>query len=210
MKPAVRHHDPSHAKRSRVDRDTALLARIHGGDRKALRALFDQYGNALVNFAYRFLGSRTGAEEIAELAFLELFRARGRHGAEARASTLIYGIATRLCLGYATNGQSRGDDPPAGWLDGGGAVRKAIASLPPNQRMALLLSRVDGFSPQDVADCLDLPHDATKSLIFRATLTLRECLRRAAARPRTESRPLDSSPRVDRTIDPASPSGLFS
>jgi hypothetical protein len=42
--------------------------------------------------------------------------------------------------------------------------------------MALLLSRVDGFSYQEVADNLGTSVSAVKSLIFRATATLRRDL----------------------------------
>ena len=55
-------------------------------------------------------------------------------------------------------------------------VKRVLEGLPPNQRMALLLSRVDGFSYQEVADSLDTSVSAVKSLIFRATATLRRDL----------------------------------
>jgi RNA polymerase sigma factor (sigma-70 family) len=55
-------------------------------------------------------------------------------------------------------------------------IIEVLKRLPSNQRMALLLSRVDGFSYQEVADSLDSSVGAVKSLICRATATLRKDL----------------------------------
>jgi RNA polymerase sigma factor (sigma-70 family) len=57
------------------------------------------------------------------------------------------------------------------------ALEAAVAALPPKQRAALLLSRIDGMAYRDVADALGTTEGAVKALLFRATHGLRDRLR---------------------------------
>jgi RNA polymerase sigma-70 factor (ECF subfamily) len=52
-------------------------------------------------------------------------------------------------------------------------VRLAVESLNPRQRMALLLSKFEGMSYQDIAASMDMSVQATKSLLSRARENLR-------------------------------------
>ena len=52
-------------------------------------------------------------------------------------------------------------------------LRAALADLPPQQRAAVLLARVQGLSYDDVAAALACSVSAVKSLIHRATVALR-------------------------------------
>jgi RNA polymerase sigma-70 factor (ECF subfamily) len=56
-------------------------------------------------------------------------------------------------------------------------MRRAVLDLPPQQRAALLLARVEGLSDEEVARSLACSVSAVKSLIHRATVSLREQLR---------------------------------
>ena len=188
-----------------MDPNVVTMERLRDGDMDAFQVLFDQYSAAIANFAYRFLGSRDRAEEIAQTAFLQLFRARRRYLPKARFATFLYRIAANLCLnelrrfdysgkiesldltdGTDPDGNHRsfaderlvGDDSPGpaqrlAWREAATEIMKVLQRLPSNQRMALLLSRVEGFSYEEVADSLNSSIGAVKSLIYRATVTLR-------------------------------------
>ena len=189
----------------RADPDVVLMERVRDGDMDAFQELFTKYSGAIVKFAYRFLGSRDRAEEVAQTAFLQLFRARRRYKPKARFATFLYRIAANLCLNelrrFDYSGKIESLDTPdesetgnasfadrlpdhdspgpaqqLAWREVASEVQKLLKFLPPNQRMALLLSRVDGFSYQEVAENLDTSVSAVKSLIFRATETLRRDL----------------------------------
>jgi RNA polymerase sigma-70 factor, ECF subfamily len=189
----------------RADPDVVTMERVRDGDTDAFQVLFSKYSSAIVKFAYRFLGSRDRAEEVAQTAFLQLYRARKRYQPKARFATYLYRIAANLCLNELRRFDYSGkiesldtsddldldstsfadrlpdhDSPgPADRLvcrEVATEVKKVLEQLPPNQRMALLLSRVDGFSYQEVADSLDTSVSAVKSLVFRATATLRRDL----------------------------------
>jgi RNA polymerase sigma-70 factor (ECF subfamily) len=187
----------------RKDPDVIAMERLRDGDMEAFGVLFKKYSGAIANFAYRFLRSRDRAEEVAQTVFLQLFRARERYQPKARFATFLYRIATNLCLNEIRRVDYSGkiesldvtDDPDGPSLadrladtDSAGPaerlacreaateINKVLKGLPSNQRMALLLSRVEGFSYREVADTLDSTTGAVKSLIFRATVALRRDL----------------------------------
>jgi RNA polymerase sigma-70 factor (ECF subfamily) len=187
----------------RSDPDVDLMQRVRDGDTVAFRELFAKHSEAVVNFAYRFVNSRPRAEELAQDAFLQIYRARGRYQAKARFTTYLYRVATNLCLNELRRFDYQGKTEPlegrplengeegtreladtslpevedllAG-IETGAKIKKVLDKLPPNQKSALLLSRVEGLSYQEVAECLETTESAVKSLIFRATQTLREQL----------------------------------
>jgi len=188
----------------RSDPDVALMQRVRDADDPgAFRELFNKHSEAVVNFAYRFVSSRMRAEELAQDAFLQIYRARSRYEAKARFTTYLYRVVTNLCLNELRRFDYQGKTEPlegrplepgeegirelpdedipdaedrlAG-VETGTRIQKVLDRLPANQKSALLLSRVEGLSYQEVAECLETTESAVKSLIFRATQTLREQL----------------------------------
>lgn len=182
------------------DPDVQLMLRFRAGDEGAFRELFEKHSRAIVNFAYNFVGNRSRAEELAQDVFLQVYRAGARYEANARFTTWLYRIATNACLNEVRRPERRyrtrplehePDDPgeraeislpdPTA-LPGESAlagrelearIREVLDTLPDNQRAALVLSRVDGLSYREVADALECSESAVKSLVFRATATLR-------------------------------------
>ena len=58
-----------------------------------------------------------------------------------------------------------------------GKIQEILHRIPDNQRTAILLSRLEGMSYQEVADVIGCTEKAVKSLVFRATQNLKEGLR---------------------------------
>ena len=56
-------------------------------------------------------------------------------------------------------------------------IREILLAIPDNQRTAILLSRQEGMSYQEVAAVIGCTHKAVKSLVFRATQSLKAGLR---------------------------------
>ncbi len=183
------------------DPDAQLMLRVRAGDAEAFRQLFEKHSGSIVNFAYHFVGNRQRAEEIAQDVFLQIFRAAGRYEPTAKFTTWLYRIAKNACLNEVRRPEHRHPrrsiehqpdderkrseiafpDPTAVPGDSALAGRQLAAkinavleNLPPNQRAALLMSRVDGMSYLDVAEALETTESAVKSLVFRATATMRK------------------------------------
>jgi RNA polymerase sigma-70 factor, ECF subfamily len=186
----------------REDPGVVTMERLRDGDESAFSELFDKYREMVVRFAYGYLHAEDWAEDVAQNTFLRLYLARERYEPRARFTTYLFRIAKNLCLNELRSREvSTRVEPPrsAGgeevafedlWADCESAgpseclarreaaneVMKVLERLPPKQRSALWLARVDGFSYQEVAERLQGSRGAVKSLIFRAAATLRSDL----------------------------------
>jgi RNA polymerase sigma-70 factor, ECF subfamily len=175
---------------------------VQRNERDAFEALFRKYGRQLVGFARQFVGSQARAEELVQDVFLQVFRTRSRYVPTARFATWLYRITTNVCLSEVRRGEYHGRmvplDPPedeespslqipdpqgrssedlALSREAAGHISTVLAGLPAQQRAALLLARVEGFSYEEVAQSLGCSVSAVKSLIHRATVTVRQRLR---------------------------------
>lgn len=181
------------------DPDVQLMLAVQRDDRTAFEALFRKYAPAITGFALSFVGSRARAEELAQETFVHLYRARRSYKARARFATWLYRIATNLCLSDLRRPEHRnvvsnlgpvGDevntidllpDPAARSGEEEAVLRESLERLrdglqllPAQQRAAILLARAEGLSYEEVARTLGCSVSAVKSLIHRATVTLRE------------------------------------
>jgi RNA polymerase sigma-70 factor (ECF subfamily) len=187
-----------------ADPDVQLMLRAQAGDEGAFPELFRRFGPRVLQYVRRLVGSDARAEEITQDVFVQMFRFRHRYRPESRLSTWVFTIATNLCLNELRRPERhlrvdvwerRGEegerregpqlpDPEAVDPERGAAGREmvraleaAVAELPPKQRAALLLSRMDGMPYRDVANALGTTEGAVKALLFRATHGLRDKLR---------------------------------
>jgi RNA polymerase sigma-70 factor (ECF subfamily) len=186
------------------DPDVQLMLRFQRGDMDAFQQLFHKYSSAVVNFALRFLGTRERAEEVTQEVFLQVYRWQHRYEPKAKFSTWLFKIANNHCLNEIRKGEYRviqesldsqvddegderardlpdtnpnkGEDVLAG-KQAAGKIERILKRLPESQRTALMLSRFEGMSYQEVAEVLGTTEKAIKSLVFRATQSLREGLR---------------------------------
>lgn len=186
------------------DPDVQLMLRFQKGDIEAFQQLFHKYSPSVVNFAFRFLGTQARAEEIAQEVFLQVYRWQNRYEPKAKFSTWLFKIAHNHCLNEVRKGEyrislesldppddlegderernlpdttaSKGEDILAA-KEAADRIEKVLQRVPKSQRTALLLSRMEGMSYQEVAEVLGSTEKAVKSLVFRATQSLKEGLR---------------------------------
>jgi RNA polymerase sigma-70 factor (ECF subfamily) len=185
------------------DPDVKSMLAFQKGDNQAFETLFRKYSRPLVNFACRLIGNRGRAEEIVQEVFLEVHRARSTYLPQAKFSTWVYRISTNRCLNelrrperrlvatdYRDSGGEEGDraalEPVA---DGPDALRNlevkrlqdavagAVLSLPVQQRTAVILCRYHTMAYREAAEAMETTESAVKSLIHRATVTLRDRLK---------------------------------
>ena len=179
------------------DPDVALMLRVQAGDQDAFQELFRKLGPRVLQYARRLVGSDARAEEVAQDVFVQVFRFRHRYRPQSRLATWVFTITTNLCLNelrrperklqvdVADVGDQHGVHGRATTTPEEGAATRelsrrleaAVAGLPPKQRAALLLSRIDGLAYKDVGDALGCSEGAVKALIFRATQALKHDLR---------------------------------
>lgn len=183
-----------------ADPDVQLMLAVQRGDRSAFEQLFEKHVRGVVGFAAQFVGARARAEELAQDVFLQIYRTRARYAPTARFATWLYRMVTNACLSevrradHRTRAQApyhsteQGHDDARSLLEAAtrssedavlsqeslDRLRGILEELPAQQRAALLLARVEGLSYEEVAESLACSVAAVKSLIHRATVTLRE------------------------------------
>jgi RNA polymerase sigma-70 factor, ECF subfamily len=173
-----------------------LLERLRAGEPRAFEELVIAYQHRVFGVALRMLGSRAEAEEIAQEVFVRAHRAVRDFRGEARLGTWLYGIASRLCLNRLASPDrrvARGDaaladiaastpDPAAAAeraeLDA--ALHSAIAELPDERRLVVILRDVEGLSYEQIAEALALDPGTVRSRLHRARMQLKDKLERFA------------------------------
>jgi RNA polymerase sigma-70 factor (ECF subfamily) len=182
-----------------IDPDGELLKRVAKGDDDAFRLLFERHHRLAYSVIYRHIGVQSEAEDLVQEAFLRVYRNAATWEPTAKFSTWLYTVVSNLCLNYKRD-RARdklrlvsGDDESSNPLEQMAAteepdvnavdaeertrlIREAIQELPDNQRMALILSRYEDKSYEEVAEILGTTVAAVKSLTSRARTTLRERL----------------------------------
>ncbi len=83
---------------SEEDEDARLMERVGAGDKAAFATLFDRYQGPVVRFAWRFVGSRGRAEELAQEIFFKLYRSAKSYRPSAKFKTFLFRVATNHCL----------------------------------------------------------------------------------------------------------------
>jgi len=191
-RPVVRHRD-EHGK--------GLMLAFQGGAEEAFEELVRGYQDAVKHFLYRYLRDRHRTEDLTQEVFIRVFRSRERYVPTAGFRTWLFTIATRLALNeirgirrrrrvFAEFGEGPDDTTAPIWqaasdrrqpdpstraeqreLDE--VLGDLIEELPPKQRAAVLLSRVEELPYKDIAIALDVTVVAVKSLLMRARETLR-------------------------------------
>ncbi len=169
------------------------------GNTTAFDQLLDKYQRPIVNFIYRFVNNSAEAEELAQEVFLRVYRARHTYEPKARFAAWIYRIATNLSIKEAGrkrrmpmwgNHHNSGDDTAsdeAAFRDPvpnaeerlisselGEVIRGAIGSLPPNEKVALLLRRYEELSYKEIAEIMSCTEAAVKTYIHRGKLHVRD------------------------------------
>lgn len=180
--------------------DAALLARYARGDAGAARALTVRLAPRVHAQAFRMLGDRAEAEDVAQDAMVRLWRiAPDWRSGEAQVSTWLYRVVSNLCTdrlrkrrgGSVALDDVAGPEDPAPGAEARlqdqarhSALRAAIADLPERQRVALTLRHFEGATNPEIAEQLGISVEAVESLTARAKRALTQALRGQAAAPR--------------------------
>jgi RNA polymerase sigma-70 factor, ECF subfamily len=180
--------------------DVQLMLDVKAGDEQSFELLLRKYRTPLVNFLYRMVRNTAVAEDLAQEVFLRVYRARQEYAPSAKFTTWMFRIATNLALNSVRDNRHRqmeisvdqsvdtGDDElralevpdraPSAEQElvarcRSELIMKAIHALPEKQRAAVLLHKYQELDYDEIARVLECSESALKSLLFRASETLR-------------------------------------
>lgn len=152
-----------------------------------MEVLYHQYKRRVFGMAHRIVGT-TDAEEVAQEAFVRVFRGLANFRGDSQLSTWIYRLTVNAALSYlAKRGrrQEVGDDgiaempaPPTAERDLALAARieDAMGRLPAGYRAILVLHDVEGLSHEECAAILECRIGTCKSQLHKARAKMRELL----------------------------------
>ena len=170
------------------DVDAQWMLAFQQGDEECFDRLFQKYKKPVINFAHRFTGRKETAEELAQDIFVKCYTAAPGYRVTARFSTWLFRIARNHCLNEVRRQDYRyRTEPLEGTVEPvsssspeqqaqANALQRVLlevmATLPESQRAAMLLSRQQSMSYEEIAETMETSVSAVKSLLNRAKTTL--------------------------------------
>ena len=172
------------------------MARLAGGEERALNELMDRWRDRVIAFLLRCTGSEAIAIDLAQETFVRLYqtRARFRPGTSGRSfSSWLFGVAANLARNHlrwlrrhptlpleeARGAAMEGNPGNSAELhEREQAVRMAITALPPDLREALILSEYEGLPQGEIAAAAGCSVKAVERRLSRAREILRKELSR--------------------------------
>ena len=184
--------------------DEQLVERATQGDTEAFNQLVTRWERPIYALAYRVLGRDEEARDVCQEAFLRAYRGLGRFKRQAKFSSWLYRIALNLCRDWLRKerrvgfvqppedeepGQRSAVDPINETVedlifrrDLGREVSKMMASLPEEQRIAIVLKEYHGLTFREIAELVDCPLSTVKTRLYQGLSVLRRQLERKGLR----------------------------
>lgn len=176
-------------------KEKLLLRRLKRGEEHAFAELVKQHQDRVFDLVYRMLGDREEALDLSQEIFVSVHASVARFRGDSRLSTWIFRIARNHCinrlkyLGRRARGRATElSDVPEGVLaehnDAQPAdeqisaretqrmVQAAIADLPEEYRLLVVLRDVEGLSYGEIAAITEQPEGTVKSRLHRARSAL--------------------------------------
>ena len=171
--------------------DNELVKECLDGNQEAFAELLARYKRLIYSVAYKFTKDSDEVNDMAQEAFIKIYRSLSKYDSQYKFSTWSVKVATNICLDHVrrkkinsvsldeiANFTGRNNSPEEYYLrkEHSQALKSAIDRLPEIYRVPILLYHQNGMSYKEIAEKLDKPMSIIKNRIFRARNTLREDL----------------------------------
>ena len=154
---------------------------VQEGNPRAFELLYDRHGGPAFSLAYRMVGNKATAEEVAQEAFLSIWRSRLRYQPDrGSVRTWVLGIVHHRAIDalrrHLVHDKRRASaegieerfeapeqtDVEVARRDEARMVRGALKDLPDEQCRVIELGYFGGFSHSQIADMLEMPIGTVK------------------------------------------------
>jgi RNA polymerase sigma-70 factor (ECF subfamily) len=170
-----------------VDRD--LLQRCGRREPGAFEELVELTGRQVYTLAHRLVGDRHEAEDVAQEAYLRVYRSLRSFRGDSRFETWLHRVVANVAINHMRSRARFGElmDEPETIVRIPGApstddiaerdeLAGALAQLPAAQRAAVVLKDVYGFSVSEIAERLDTTEGAVKLRLHRGRRNLKNLI----------------------------------
>jgi len=198
-------------------RDRALLAAHVDGDPDAFGLLVGHHRHRLWAVALRTLSDREEAADALQDALLSAYRSAASYRGEAKVTTWLHRVVVNACLDRVRRRQARPTVPLPGQGTAGERadprdvlteretaleVEAALAALPHDQRVAIVLVDVQGLPVSEAAALLGVPNGTVKSRCSRGRARLALSLGHLRNRPDLRAVPPGAAAATDGATHP--------
>jgi len=177
-----------------------LIQRSQDGDLVAFNLLVERYQNRLYGLSYRMLGDPDAAADAVQDSFLSAYRNIKRYRGGSFVAWLLR-IATNTCYDQLRARKRRpqtsldafdpdADEAPRQFTDPGESpddrtlrdelareIQRRLDDLPDDQRLAIVMSDIQGYSYDEISAATGWPLGTVKSRLSRGRTHLRDALR---------------------------------
>lgn len=180
--------------------DQELVRRCRNGDLSSFDELMRRYEKKVYSLCFRMTGNTEDAADLAQEAFLKVYRALPAFRGQAAFSTWLFRIVTNNCLDGRRRAASRptllaldrtldteegeltlelpgnSPDPQNSLLQAElqHEISLLLGSLPSGQRLVLVMRDLEGYTYEEIAAALNVSLGTVKSRLNRARLRLRD------------------------------------
>ena len=179
--------------------DHALAQRAAAGDMPAFEELYDRHHRRVYSLCLRMIGNQAEAEDLAQEAFIQLYRKIGSFRGESAFTTWLHRLTVNQVLmhfrkkGVRLEQTTDDGDTPTQVVTGTEnpnqmpvvdriALDRAISQLPPGYRAVFVLHDVEGHEHEEIAKLLGCSVGTSKSQLHKARMKLRSLLKRRRLR----------------------------
>lgn len=164
--------------------DRELVEACRRGEADAFRALFDRYKDKVYSVALRYSGDAASAQDITQDTFLKLFSAIGTFRGDSVFESWLYRLVVNRCFDQRRRMRrlmplldelfAALRAPDESILDEvlrsemSAHVASVVASLPPEQRMVIVLRYTQNLSYDEIAEILGCSSGTIGSRLNRA------------------------------------------
>src|SRR5215216_1568681 len=164
----------AHDLRALADED--LMQLVRRGKAPAFEVVYERHASAAFSLAYRIVGTRNGAEDVSQEAFLSIWRSGARYDrGRGSVRTWVLGIVHHRAIDHlrraTVHDKRRASDEgleerfearertdvEVARRDEAETVREAIGTLPSEQSQVIELAYFGGFTHTEISELLDAP-----------------------------------------------------
>lgn len=182
------------------EQDLELAHKAVKGDIEAFEQLVEIYQKKVYNIALKMIGNNEDAYELAQEAFIRMFKGISSFRGDCKFSTWVHKITVNVCLDeikkrkriitYEVSSQNdealqniRDESPTLEEQtlekERKSEINKALHTLSNEHRAMIILRDIQGYSYSEIAQIMSIPEGTTKSRINRARITLANTLKKS-------------------------------
>lgn len=181
--------------------ETQLIELLKQKDRAAFKIIVETWQGMVYNTALGILQNAEDAEDVTQEAFIQVFESVSFFKGESKFSTWVYRITVSKAMDHIRKKKrkkrfafiqslyGKNDkplvDPPDFFHPGvkmenkenAAILFKAMEQLPPNQKSAFVLNKVEGLSYNEIGEVMKITESAVDALLHRAKANLKKILK---------------------------------